>query len=397
MDIILISKVKHRDSMHAFKPKSNVIESTISQLLRKKNISKSKSMFSPLPVKKIMMAEATHFIRSPLAELVESTFKFSEIFPFVTPNMISFFHNVLSIVSIRFLSHDILFWRQFGVCLFQFRNFLDSFDGVIYRAHAKKTEYKSHYGSLGYFVDAISDTLGGICLVIAMYIYFFKHAPPQIKLTNWFRLTNTNYDEDESISCLNKIKPFLSMTSKAMNAHSTSKTKKIEDEESSFLYNQLKTNEIENDDLNQVLTSSVNNINSMKCGGSSGTASKLVIFICVGLLGVRIGISALFWDSSVHKYQDILDMVPISQLQQNLQASVLSSNLTVSIMILWRVFNALSIQDFLLAAMFVDKTWEFVVKTQVFGWIGLIMLVIITELHVTSVTSIFSIVTSIKS
>lgn len=158
MDVILFSKVKHIEPMQRFKPKI-ALGSTVGHIL--KNSSRPKSFFSPLPVKKIMMAEVTHFIRSPLAELVETVFKFSEIFPFVTPNMISFFHNMISIVSIRFLSHDLLFWRQFGVCLFQFRNFLDSFDGVIYRAHAKKIEYKSHYGSFGYFIDAISDTLGG--------------------------------------------------------------------------------------------------------------------------------------------------------------------------------------------------------------------------------------------
>ena len=112
-----------------------------------------------------MMAQGTHYLRSPLAELVENSLGFSELFPFVGPNAISVTHCVLSVLSIKYLTHDSLFWRQIGVGLFQFRNFLDSFDGVIYRAHAKKSTYKSHYGSLGYFVDAFSDVFGGLCLI----------------------------------------------------------------------------------------------------------------------------------------------------------------------------------------------------------------------------------------
>lgn len=184
MDIILIGKIRNRGPFKTYSlpPKSAVTqdsrfleELTTQKSSTNRNVSRinlnnlpnsihqqhEKTMFWPLPVKKMMMADATHFLRSPIAELVESVFCFSEIFPFVTANLVSFFHNVLSLVSIRFLAHDQLFWRQFGVGIFQFRNFLDSFDGVLYRAHARRTDYKSNYGSIGYFVDAVSDTFGG--------------------------------------------------------------------------------------------------------------------------------------------------------------------------------------------------------------------------------------------
>lgn len=121
----------------------------------------TKGIFWPLPVKKIMIGEATHFIRSPLAEIIESSLHFSELFPFITANVVSFTHFILSLICVRFLSSETLLWRQIGVVLFQLRNFLDSFDGVIYRAHAKRANYKSHYGSFGYYVDAVSDVLGG--------------------------------------------------------------------------------------------------------------------------------------------------------------------------------------------------------------------------------------------
>lgn len=106
-------------------------------------------IFSNLSIKKLMITEATHFIRSPLAEFIEFKFNFSESFPYITANVISLFHCFLSIISIRFLINDSLFWRQIGVVIFQFRNFLDSFDGTIFRAQSHKPIYKSIYGSFG--------------------------------------------------------------------------------------------------------------------------------------------------------------------------------------------------------------------------------------------------------
>lgn len=179
MDIILFGKARNRGPFQPYQPglKSSAqsASSLVSNTALNTNITSGKtrseikhtigSVFKPLPVKKIMMAEATHFIRSPIAELVEYTLGFSEVFPFMNANLISVMHCLLSVISIKYLIHDSLFWRQFGVCLFLFRNFLDSFDGVIYRAHAKKMTYKSHYGSMGYFVDAFSDVFGGLCLM----------------------------------------------------------------------------------------------------------------------------------------------------------------------------------------------------------------------------------------
>jgi hypothetical protein len=146
MDITLLIRVRKRGPLTPFLPASqnktkNSDEITIRSSTNPSSVTTQHTVwvFWPMPVKKIMMAEGTHFFRSPIAEFVEQTLGFSTIFPFVGPNLISLTHCVLSVICIRFLISDALFWRQMGVCLFQFRNFLDSFDGVVYRAHAKST------------------------------------------------------------------------------------------------------------------------------------------------------------------------------------------------------------------------------------------------------------------
>jgi len=93
---------------------------------------------------------------------------------------------------------------------------------------------------------------------------------------------------------------------------------------------------------------------------------------------------------------------------------ILHSSLTIFIMFAWRFLCALSIQDLILCSIFIDKLWvilgksfgfykkrkeiryisislkykEFVVKSHYIGWLSLIGLSILTELHVAQVRSI---------
>ena len=274
MDIILFQRIKHRGPFRMFNETQ-----TRAQV---------KSIFWPLPIKKIMMADATHFIRSPIAELAEEALNFSGNLPFISANAISILHCVLSVISIRFLSADLLFWRQFGVCLFQFRNFLDSFDGVLYRAHANKSMYTSHYGSLGYFVDAVSDVFGGCCLVLAIAIYFNRRPPPHTNLTRCFRLAD---EGDEQTVAGDTVKPQMNCVKKLKYSLYSP-------------YTQLSSHADED------------GLEAMYTGNASMFASKLVVFVSVALIGIRIGLSALFWDRSVHAYQDLLDNAPKSELHQ---------------------------------------------------------------------------------
>jgi hypothetical protein len=252
MDIKLFISVKHRGPLVKNANTSNHEKSPL-------------TVFSPLPVKKIMIAEVTHFIRSPLAELVEHSLSFSEIFPFISANLISSTHCFLSVVSIRFLISDSLFWRQVGVCIFQFRNFLDSFDGVIYRAHAKRSSYKSHYGSWGYYVDAVSDVFGGACVIIAVGIYLLKHRPLNKQMTRCFRLPD---DFDDAIN-------LISTSSTACQQHQQQIDEKLGVNGSKISLN---------DDY---YTS-----DKVKEGH---LASKVAIITSVIMLGIRLGLSVRFF------------------------------------------------------------------------------------------------------
>ena len=289
MDTILLVQIKHRPALKPFRPSSHnhttvvVPSSVINHTERRHG-----SFWRPLPVKKIMMTDATHYIRSPLAELVESALGFSRLFPRITANAVSALHCILSLVSVRYLAHDSLFWRQCGVALFQIRNWLDSFDGVIYRAHAaaqadinsqQQQQYRSHYGSLGYAVDAFADVFGGLCLVGACALFLVKRPPLKRSLTRCFRLV----DQLDSVGAI-----------------STASS------QDSFQHN----------DKFSGSNCGIIEPASSSSSSSSIYATKSTILASVALLGIRYGLSALFWDRSVHRYEDLLDSPAKSLLHE---------------------------------------------------------------------------------
>ena len=92
-------------------------------------------------------------------------------------------------------------------------------------------------------------------------------------------------------------------------------------------------------------------------------AEKATVLLSVLFIGIRFGLSALFWDKSVHTYQDLLDSEPKSELHEQFQAQVLHSSITLFIMFSWRFMCALSLQDMILGAIFLDKMWvRYIIK-----------------------------------
>ena len=360
MNIILLNKVKSRGPAKLYANTSQRLLSSNDYTengLKQADNHPSGSIFSPLPVKKIMMADTTHFIRSPIAEFVEHSFGFSNLFPFISANTISLTHCFLSVVSIKFLIDDSLFWRQFGVCIFQFRNFLDSFDGVIYRAHAKKSTYKSHYGSLGYYVDAFSDVFGGLCLIGSITIYLLKHRPLKKKLTRCFRLADDVEELAESSSSSSSSLSS-SPTLAQMQASSTNESLKCS-AQLKLLPSSDSANYANLCNTTQNFFSYNKQTKAMLKDNFNHTiyATNTTILASIALLGIRYGLSAAFWDRSVHRYEDLLDSAPKSLLHQELQVHVLHSSITLFIMFLWRLMCALSLQDLILTAIFIDKIW----------------------------------------
>lgn len=121
-------------------------------------------------VKALMLDHTNHYIFAPMATLFDDLIGFSKS-DFITPNMISFFHVFVAILSGRLIALDSLGYRRVGVVLFQIRTFLDDLDGHVARAKRHIRGERSEIGTQGYYVDGICDGLGCIALMIGVFIF----------------------------------------------------------------------------------------------------------------------------------------------------------------------------------------------------------------------------------
>ena len=120
------------------------------------------SIFKPLSVKLIMVDHMTHYIHDILARFLVDTMHFTQIFPWISANLVSFIGLGFAVLGSRLTLSDNLFYRQLGALLFELRNLADSLDGVVYRARKRVEQsklinsknapgimYSSNYGSFG--------------------------------------------------------------------------------------------------------------------------------------------------------------------------------------------------------------------------------------------------------
>ena len=121
-------------------------------------------------VKALMLDHTNHYIFAPMATLFDDLVGFSK-HDVITPNMISFFHVFVAIISGRMIASDSLSLRRIGVVFFQIRTFLDDLDGHVARAKRHIRGERSEIGTMGYYVDGICDGLGCIALMIGVFCF----------------------------------------------------------------------------------------------------------------------------------------------------------------------------------------------------------------------------------
>ncbi|KAI3389565.1 hypothetical protein SNEBB_009855 [Seison nebaliae] len=403
-----------------------------SRLLRNfsfSNVSSSPiTMFHPLSIKRLMVAEMTQFVRSPASEIFEDVTHFARAFPWITPNYVSFFGCILSVIVLRMMSTTSFCIQQMAVILYQLRNYMDSYDGVVFRTHMKMTEnsksattkssmnqttspinnkkpigYQSFYNSNGYFVDATSDAFGGICFCVSLLLCLLKMR--QKYLNNSEKISrqspvhspsiNKSYDIEKSLSNENDDSSSDSTTKDHFSYRNLTFRSDVED----FFYRSTQT-------LRQTVSWLMPKPPKLE------NVTKAYVFQHILLFGLRIAITAILWDKIVRQYSAVFDYVPkpskfspssnLVELESFLiyevkrenymrvQAKILQSATTLTIVFFWRISSAIALLDYLAAAIFINRSWPFVIKTSRIGWIFLISLWIISIFHLSHVTSILN-------
>lgn len=224
------------------------------------------SPFQPLTVKLLMTDPFNHYILTTSAEYFDEITRFSKVFFFITPNMISFTHLTVAFIAAKLVSSENLSTRRYGILLYQLRSWLDDLDGVVYRSHSKtKGKYQSNHNTLGYYVDIYSDLIGGTALMFGILFFLWKTLP----LNTYSQLPVTKPLENGSSSPLANGSP----------------TRK-------FIFN--------GSILHMMLPGSEKS--------SGGGYSKQFIFFKCFCFGILMGVAAQTWDIVVADYTNLLQV-----------------------------------------------------------------------------------------
>ncbi|KAJ9594471.1 hypothetical protein L9F63_014083, partial [Diploptera punctata] len=240
---------------------------------------------------------------------------------YITPNMISAFHVLVAVASAKCIASDSLVTRRVGVGLFELRSMLDDLDGHVARARKHIRGETSEVGTVGYFVDGLCDGLGTIALLIGCLI-FLKNNPPR-----------------RGYMQLQAVIPQVLDISKDSGAGVTYKGK---------------------------------------------VTSKKVMHK-LSCLGAQMLLSSTAWNRYIALYQDLLERRNVTEQQAQCQIQVFRSSLMWTVAWLWRLCNPHALIHALLIAVFCDKVWEFLRIIQYVGFIVLLGLICISEMHVLEV------------
>lgn len=269
-------------------------------------------------VKALMVDHINHYIYGPLCSIVDIGLGISDKMPFITPNMISFFHVFIAIIGAKLLTCPNLAWRRVAVVLFQIRMFLDDLDGHVARERKHIKGERSEVGTLGYWVDGICDLIGVVAMMIGITLYL-RNNPPR----RGYKGTPV----------------------------------------STLPYHQLKeinsTEDIEKDHT-------ADNGISYK---TKVTFQRIVQVL--GLFSGQMVISSLAWNRYIDIYQELIENSTNYDVLRRL--NTFKSGKFFFVTFLWRIINPHSYLHLLSLAIFCDKTWSFLKAVHYSGYLCLVV------------------------
>ncbi|XP_059147374.1 ceramide phosphoethanolamine synthase-like isoform X1 [Physella acuta] len=262
------------------------------------------SPFTHLSVKALMNDHTSQYIISPSAEYFDTLTQFSTRFSFITPNIISFTHLFLGLLSGKFVASENLHDRRVGVVIFQIRSWLDAFDGVVFRSQSgTHLQFQSVRATTGYYVDTTCDALGGVFLCFGILFYLWKRFDPvKQDLPTW-----------------SKAQEAASKTGLVSNGHSVAPRE---------------------------------------------TYSIKYLFWKVFCYGLCLACAGKFWDLVVGDFKEIFQTPLKDPKMSMLQFELCHSTTTVVLFYLWRILEGQALLQYILIPIIIDKIWEFLNYTQ---------------------------------
>lgn len=284
------------------------------------------SLFSPftgISVKMMMLDQVNNYIHGPLANLFDKMTRFTEVFYFITPNMISVAGVVSAFAAAKAVTGESLAMQRLGVLLMTLRTFLDALDGQVARSRMGIVRLMSVRQTTGYMVDGVCDTIGVIAFLVGCFVHLRRRV---LSSKHYLPMVQQEGPADKAAS----------------NGGST------------FAVVQHPVKRV------------------------------LVVMLC---FGAQLAIGCFFWDRYINEYHVLLELPGPGKERPSeaAQTEVLRSSMMWIIMWFWRVSNSHALTHMFLFAIFINRMWEFLLWIQYIGFAVLGTLVVFTEFHLRTV------------
>lgn len=278
------------------------------------------SLFYPLSIKLIFQGPTIHYVDEPLSYW---TMAYTNIARVMSANVVSFIGVLFAAAACKMFMSESLHVRQLGVLLFKVRDYLDSLDGWVARARANQVHINPDQGSFGSIVDGTCDGVADVMMLVAIFFLLYRN--------NVFN--GRTFNRGYGYLRLDAKQDLLPM--------------KVE----------------------------LNNINFWR--------RALPIIVMLVLMGGQTIVSTVFWNVNMMSYHKILetDMYASTEAQHLVQNEALKSSTMWIIIYFWRLFNPHNLNQFILLAILYNKTFEFCVIMQFWGYLPLITLSLVSYIY----------------
>lgn len=282
------------------------------------------SPFTGLSIKMMMLDQVNNYIHAPLANLFDRVTRFTEVFYFITPNMISVAGVVSALAAAKVVTAESLAMQRLAVLLMTLRTFLDAFDGQVARSRMGIVRLMSMRQTSGYMVDGVADTIGFTAFLVGCFLHLRRRV-----------LSSKHYLPMVQVEAVDKSLP---------------------NGGSSFSVVQHPVKKV------------------------------MVVALCFGAQMAISCFFWDRYINEYHILLETPGSRK-ERLSEVAQTEVLRSSMMWIIMWFWRIANAHALMQMFLFAIFINRMWEFLLWIQYIGFAVLGTLVVFTEFHLRTVRS----------
>lgn len=119
---------------------------------------------------------------------------------------------------------------------------------------------------------------------------------------------------------------------------------------------------------------------SVRASASARSNHRRLLWL-IGLFLLQLALSSAAWNRYILKYSDLLESPSSGPLQSALKLSILKSSVMFVIIWFWRLTNGHSLMQLLAVSTLTDRTWNFLERVKFVGFIEILALVVVTQLH----------------